>query len=128
MYYRKHQQDVRLLVLAGFGHWRQLPRDQPPPSYPPTNPSLPSGRIDVTSSKQLLERAASEFADAYAASELCRSNEAEMDALLAAAPQRDGNSHRHSRARSLLQLGGPQGTITPWWWGLWVLFRFRTGG
>ncbi|PRW55890.1 P-loop containing nucleoside triphosphate hydrolase [Chlorella sorokiniana] len=82
--------------------------------------------IDVTSSKHLGERAASEFADAYAASELCRSNEAEMEALLAAAPHQDGNSHKHSRARSLLQLGGPQGTITPWWWGLWVLFRFRT--
>ncbi|KAI7843801.1 hypothetical protein COHA_002699 [Chlorella ohadii] len=82
--------------------------------------------IDVTSSKQLGERAASEFADAYAASELCRSNEAEMEALLAAAPQRDGNGHKHSRARSLLQLGGPPGTITPWWYGLWVLFRFRS--
>lgn len=119
-------------MLAGCGCWRQLPWDQPSPpqAHPlsPPTPPLPCRSIDVTSSKQLGERAASEFADAYAASELCRCNEAEMDALLAAAPQRDGNSHKHSRARSLLQLGGPQGTITPWWWGLWVLFRFRTGG
>lgn len=96
-----------------------------PAQAPPTDP-IPCS-IDVTSSKQLGERAASEFADAYAASELCRSNEAEMEALLAAAPQRDGNGHKHSRARSLLQLGGPQGTITPWWYGLWVLFLFRSG-
>lgn len=81
----------------------------------------------MTSSKQLGEQAASQFADGYAASVLKRSNDAEMDALLAAAPAGDGDGHKHSRARSLLQLGGPQGTITPWWWGLWVLFRFRSG-
>lgn len=86
--------------------------------------------IDVTTaaSKQGGDAAAA-FADAYAGSQLRRRNEEEMRALLAAAPQPADGGADHHRLQRLLHLGGGlgQGTVTPWWWGLLVLARYRGG-
>lgn len=103
---------------------------------------------DVTSSanKQGPAEAAA-FAEAYASSDLRSSNEAAIEAALAAAVAAEeaaraaGRGHNHrqlSRAASLASSSarhlqrlvglGQQGTATPWWWGLYVLFRYRSGG
>jgi hypothetical protein len=82
---------------------------------------------------------AAAFADVYAASELQACNHREADALLAAAAAAaagpDGGngpghgSHHHHRHKMPhpLGLGRSQGTATPWWWGLAVLLRYRSG-
>ncbi|KAL4431069.1 hypothetical protein ABPG75_006325 [Micractinium tetrahymenae] len=102
--------------------------------------------LDVTSSanKQGAAEAAA-FADAYAASDLRAQNEAAIEAALAAAAVAEQaaraasrrGSRRHGRAASLASTSArrvqklvgldKQGTATPWWWGLYVLFRYRSG-
>jgi hypothetical protein len=52
-----------------------------------------------------------------------------MRGLLAAAPHPIDRRRNHQRLRRLLCLEGSseQGTVTPWWWGLLVLARYRGG-
>lgn len=109
--------------------------------------ALSTVTADVTSSanKQGPAEAAA-FAEAYASSDLRSRNEAAIEALAAATASEEAaraasrvNSHRRpsmaaslasTSARHLQRLVGlkKQGTATPWWWGLFVLFRYRSGG
>lgn len=87
--------------------------------------------IDVTScaAKDSGSAAAHAFADAYAASDLRLHNEqriAELLAAAAAAEPADGGQGHGMQQRMCGWLR--QGTVTPWWWGLLVLLRYRTGG
>ncbi|KAI3436857.1 hypothetical protein D9Q98_006267 [Chlorella vulgaris] len=85
--------------------------------------------IDVTScaAKDSGSAAAHAFADAYAASDLRLHNEqriAELLAAAAAAEPADGGQGHGMQQRMCGWLR--QGTVTPWWWGLLVLLRYRT--
>lgn len=98
-------------------------------------PSKPRS-IDVTTTSKKADAASAAFADAYAASGLCRQNQQAIQELLAAAQQDAPPSPKHggvphaaaSAAAQLLKLGRSQGTATPWWWALATLLRYRSGG
>lgn len=92
---------------------------------PPTACALAQRRsIDVTTSKRADDASTAVFADAYAASGLCRQNQQAADVLLAAAEadaKPAGGKHggvpqarAASAAARLRKLGGSQGTATPW--------------
>ena len=57
------------------------------------------------------------FAGMYEGSELKRANDAELDCAL--------QQHSALRAETLAQLATVQATVTPFWWGLWILLRVR---
>lgn len=63
------------------------------------------------------EGRADEFADAYAESELFGENARMMSA-------RPGMESRTS-ITTIQELAVKQGTVTPFWWGLWVLIKVR---
>ncbi|KAL4425098.1 hypothetical protein ABPG77_010412 [Micractinium sp. CCAP 211/92] len=116
--------------------------------FPELRPRRPTEGIadfilDVTSSanKQGVAEAAA-FPQTYASSDLRSQNEAAIEAALASAAAqeeaaRGQNPRKLSRAASLASSSArrlrrlvgleQQGTATPWWWGLYVLFRYRSG-
>ena len=53
----------------------------------------------------------------YEGSELKRANDAELDSAL--------QQHSALRAETLQQLATVQATVTPFWWGLWIMLRVR---
>lgn len=102
------------------------------PNPAPLFPTLLRRSIDVTTTDRRGEAAdegaADAFADVYAASELAAANRAEAAALLASAPPPPPPGHSSmKRVPGVLRVGGSQGTVTPWWWGLAVLLRYRAG-
>lgn len=58
------------------------------------------------------------FADMYEASPLKMSNDAELDAML--------KQNSSLNPATLKELSVKRATVTPFWWALWIMFRFRT--
>lgn len=58
------------------------------------------------------------FADTYEASALKAANDEELDGML--------KQHSSVNPATMKELSVKRATVTPFWWALWIMFRFRT--
>lgn len=58
------------------------------------------------------------FADMYEASALKAANDEELDGML--------KQNSSVNPATLKELSVKRATVTPFWWALWIMFRFRT--
>ncbi|CAL8464553.1 g4088 [Coccomyxa elongata] len=73
--------------------------------------------VDITTQADRQQRGGM-FADMYEASALKAANDEELDGML--------KQNSSVNPATLKELSVKRATVTPFWWALWIMFRFRT--